>query len=120
MNTARTACRIGGSGLDHAIFFGNIHFYILDQREFDFDVFHALVLDPIFDGPQPCDVSKEAVDRKANQFSVQRFELICHRCKRHKFGGADGCEVGRMAEQNHPFFFKVLWEVNFPLCSFWP
>ena len=35
------------------------------------------------------------------------------------FGGADGCEVGRMAKQYDPFTLIIVGEMNIALCGYY-
>jgi len=56
---------LGGavSRLYHAIFSGNIHCDILNQRKFYFNVLHPFILYLVFNGPEPCNMTVQTVDR---------------------------------------------------------
>ena len=45
-------------------------------------------------------------------------ELLLHLAEEHEFGGAYGCEVAGVAEENDPFSFEILRETDVSLCGF--
>ena len=73
-----------------------------------YSIFSRMVL-------QPCDMAVAAVDRQADQFAVQRPELLGTRPESEYFGGADRGEIGRVAEKNHPFALVIVREADLPL-----
>ncbi len=83
---------------------GAIHLYvgILDDREEDLDAEVAL------DAVHSCDVGEVAVDREAEQVTVERLELVVRLGEGHELGGADGSEVGWPLEQHQPAALLVL------------
>ena len=103
------------AGLDHAVERRHFHRNVVDDREPDFHILHALVLDLLADGLEPCDMAVAAVDRQADQFAVQRPELLGTRPESEYFGGADRGEIGRVAEKNHPFALVIVREADLPL-----
>jgi hypothetical protein len=61
--------RLGAAGgrLEHAESLGHLHRQVADDREVHLDAFHALVLDLLFDRPQPRDVAERlSMDNPSN------------------------------------------------------
>lgn len=89
-------------GHDHAVFRGDFHRDILDQRKGDLDILHAFVFDLFLDGAQPSDMAVQSVDGQTHEFAVGLIEFAFQGSKSHEFGGANGCKVSRVAEENDP------------------
>ena len=83
----------------HAKRFRHLLIKVRDHRELHL---HAEVL---FDVAHPGDVRIHAVDGVADQLHVALLEFRVIARELDEFGGADGREVRRVREQQHPFAF---------------
>lgn len=106
------------TGLDHAVTPCHVHGEVGDQREADVEVADALVFDLFADRAQPGDVAGQGADGESEELAAEGVELLLHLAEEHEFGGAYGCEVAGVAEENDPFSFEILRETDVSLCGF--
>ena len=108
--------RVALARLDHAVLVCDLHADVLDERELHLYVLLAVPAQ-LLDLAQPGDVRIQRVHGQAHELGVHGLELVCHGREGHEFGGADRCEVRRVAEQDDPFALVVLREADVPLCG---
>lgn len=108
------AYRLSGAGrwLQHAVGARDVHGEIGDDGKGDLNVAMLTELDFFADGAQPCDVTEGAVDGKSQEFAVQCTEFLLHGRECDEFGGADGREIGGVAEEDDPPAFVVARKVD--------
>jgi len=65
----------------------------------------------------PSSVRVDGVGRETNQLDAALGELWLELCEGTELGGADGCVVLRVGEENYPLVANELVEVDWALCG---